>query len=75
MSIMKKISGNERKYVFPGTEVDIVLKEDQATGKLTRGIVKDVLTKSENHYRGIKVRLEDGRVGRVQEIISFTGFD
>ncbi len=70
-----KINGSERKYIFPGTEVDIVLKKDQASGKLTRGIVKDVLTKSENHHRGIKVRLEDNRVGRVQDIISFTGLD
>ncbi len=65
----------ERKFIFPGTEVDIVLKEDQSTGKLTRGIVKNVLTSSESHLRGIKVRLEDGRVGRVQNIISFTGLD
>jgi len=70
-----KISGNGKKYIFPGTEVDIVLKKDQSTNKLTRGIVKDVLTKSENHSRGIKVRLEDGSVGRVQDIISFTGLD
>ncbi len=70
-----KISGNERRYIFPGTEVDIVLKEDQSTGKLTRGVVKDVLTKSANHHRGIKVRLEDGKVGRVQDIVSFTGID
>ncbi len=69
------MNGKERKYIFPGTEVDVVLKKDQSTGKLTRGIVKDVLTNSENHPRGIKVRLEDGRVGRVQNIISFTGLD
>ncbi len=69
------MNGKERKYIFPGTEVDIVLKEDQPTGKLTRGIVKDVLTSSENHPRGIKVRLEDESVGRVQNIISFTGID
>ncbi len=70
-----KINGTARKYIFPGTEVDIILKKDQTTGRLTRGIVKDVLTKSENHSRGIKVRLEDGSVGRVQDIISFTGLD
>ncbi len=69
------MNGRERKYIFPGTEVDIVLKEDQFTGKLSRGIVKDILTSSENHPRGIKVRLEDGRVGRVQDIISFSGLD
>ncbi len=69
------MNGKERKYILPGTEVDIVLKKDQATGKLTRGIVKDVLTRSKDHSRGIKVRLENGKVGRVQEIISFTGID
>lgn len=67
--------GSTRKYIFPGTEVDIVLKKDQPTGKLTRGLVKDILTKSSFHSRGIKVRLEDGQVGRVQKIISFTGLD
>jgi uncharacterized repeat protein (TIGR03833 family) len=69
------MNGKERKYIFPGTEVDIILKKDQPTGKLTRGVVKNVLTSSENHPRGIKVRLEDGKVGRVQSIISFTGID
>ena len=59
----------KRSGVTPGQEVDIVLKEDQRTGKLTRGRVKDILTKSENHPHGIKVRLQDGRVGRVQKII------
>ncbi len=70
-----EINGTHRKYIYPGTEVDIVLKKDQPTGRLTRGIVKDVLTKAESHSRGIKVRLEDGRIGRVQDIISFTGFN
>ncbi len=69
------MNGKEKRYIFPGTEVDVVLKEDQSTGKLTRGIVEDVLTNSDFHPRGIKVRLEDGRVGRVQEIVSFTGLD
>ncbi len=55
--------------------MDVVLKKDQSTGKLTRGLVKDILTKSSFHSRGIKVRLEDGQVGRVQKIISFTGLD
>ncbi len=64
-----------RKCIFPGTEVDVVLKKDQPTGKLTRGLVKDILTKSSFHPRGIKVRLEDGQVGRVQKIISFTSLD
>lgn len=48
----------------------IVLKQDQATGKLTKGIVKDILTKSSNHPHGIKVRLQSGAVGRVKEIIA-----
>jgi uncharacterized repeat protein (TIGR03833 family) len=57
-----------RKNVPPGTHVMIVKKEDQRTGKLTEGIVKNILTNSAVHLRGIKVRLEDGTVGRVQEI-------
>lgn len=61
--------GKNRKDVVPGLEVDIVLKKDQPTGKRTRGIVKDILTNSSFHPHGIKVRLQDGQVGRVQEII------
>ena len=49
--------------------VNIVLKKDQRTGKLTEGIVKDLLTSAPVHHRGIKVRLEDGQIGRVQEIL------
>jgi uncharacterized repeat protein (TIGR03833 family) len=60
--------GRNRKDIRPGIEVSIVLKQDQRTGKLTRGIVKDILTKSATHPHGIKVRLEDGQVGRVQHI-------
>ena len=60
--------GRNRKDIRPGMEVSIVLKQDQRTGKLTRGIVKDILTKSPTHPHGIKVRLEDGQVGRVQRI-------
>lgn len=56
--------------IHPGDTVDIVLKVDQPTGKLTRGTVKNILTNSPTHPRGIKVRLEDGRVGRVQKIIT-----
>jgi uncharacterized repeat protein (TIGR03833 family) len=63
------MNGQNRKDISPGLEVEIVLKEDQRTGKLTRGIVKDLLTKSPNHPHGIKVRLQDGKVGRVQNII------
>ena len=63
-------NGNNRDEITPGLEVDIVLKKDQGTNKLTRGKVKDILTNSPNHPRGIKVRLENGQVGRVQEIIT-----
>ncbi len=59
----------ERKNIRPGLEVAIVLKEDQRTGKQTVGIVKDILTNSSNHPHGIKVRLTDGQVGRVQNLI------
>lgn len=65
------MNGQNRKNIKPGVEVDIVLKQDQRTGKKTRGIVKDILTKSPNHPHGIKVRLETGEVGRVQEIIDW----
>lgn len=58
-----------RKYITKGLHVKIVLKKDQPTGILTEGYVKDVLTNSSEHWRGIKVRLEDGQVGRVQEIL------
>jgi uncharacterized repeat protein (TIGR03833 family) len=64
------MDGRERKDVRPGLTVEIVLKQDQRTGRLTRGVVKDVLTKSPRHPHGIKVRLETGEVGRVKEIIS-----
>jgi uncharacterized repeat protein (TIGR03833 family) len=63
------MSGQNRNDVYPGLEVDIILKKDQRSGKRTRGIVKDLLTSSAFHSRGIKVRLEDGQVGRVAEII------
>ena len=62
------MDGRERKDVRPGLTVEIVLKQDQRTGRLTRGVVKDVLTKSPHHPHGIKVRLETGEVGRVKEI-------
>ena len=64
------LSGQNRSHIRPGLEVDIVLKKDQPTGKLTRGIVKDILTNSATHPRGIKVRLQDGQIGRVQNIVS-----
>jgi uncharacterized repeat protein (TIGR03833 family) len=55
--------------IKPGQRVAIVLKQDQRTGKRTEGIVADILTKSSSHPRGIKVRLTDGQVGRVQETL------
>jgi len=58
----------KREDIKPGTAVSIVLKKDQRTGKLTEGIVQDILTKSASHPYGIKVRLENGAVGRVKEI-------
>ena len=63
------MNGQNRKDIYPGLEVDIILKKDQRSGKLTRGIVKDLLTSSAFHSRGIKVRLEDGQIGRVAEIV------
>ncbi len=65
---MEVKNGQKRKDIRPGMEVDIVLKLDQPTGKLTRGVVKDILTRSATHPHGIKVRLTDGQVGRVQRI-------
>jgi uncharacterized repeat protein (TIGR03833 family) len=62
--------GQNRVDIVPGALVKIVLKADQRSGKLTEGTVKDILTKSSFHPHGIKVRLTDGQVGRVQEINS-----
>lgn len=64
------MDGKNRANITTGQTVEIVLKKDQATGKGTRGIVKDILTKSPSHPHGIKVRLQDGQVGRVKRIIS-----
>ncbi|MDQ0058414.1 YwbE family protein [Paenibacillus harenae] len=64
------MSGTIRSAIKAGQVVDIVLKQDQRTGKLTRGIVKDLLTNSPNHPHGIKVRLMDGQVGRVKQIVN-----
>ncbi|CAJ1312543.1 YwbE family protein [Paenibacillus sp. PK4536] len=64
------MSGQTRANIKAGIEVDIVLKQDQRTNKLTRGIVKDILTNSPNHPHGIKVRLQSGDVGRVKNIIN-----
>ena len=63
------MEGQNRVDIYPGLEVAIVLKKDQRSGTLTEGIVKDLLTKSAFHPHGIKVRLEDGQVGRVKEIL------
>ena len=64
------MDGRDRRYVRPGLTVDIVLKKDQRTGKMIRGVVKDILTNSAHHPHGIKVRLVDGQVGRVKKIAS-----
>jgi uncharacterized repeat protein (TIGR03833 family) len=63
------MNGQTRSNIKPGVTVLIVLKHDQRTGKLTKGIVKDILTKSPNHPHGIKVRLQNGQVGRVKEVL------
>jgi uncharacterized repeat protein (TIGR03833 family) len=63
------VNGQDRKDVKPGLHVEIVLKQHQRSGKRTRGVVKDILTNSPHHVHGIKVRLETGEVGRVQQIV------
>ena len=63
------MNGTQRNQIKPGLKVAIVLKKDQRTGKLTEGVVKDILTKSPTHPHGIKVRLESGAVGRVKEFL------
>ena len=63
------MDGTIRKDITKGARVLIVLKEDQKTGELTEGYVKDILTSAPKHHRGIKVRLETGEVGRVKEIL------
>ena len=63
------MDNRERKNIRAGMRVAIVLKQDQRTGKQTVGVVKDLLTNSANHPHGIKVRLTDGQVGRVQKIL------
>ena len=62
-------NGKQRANVKPGSKVQIVLKADQRTGKLTEGIVATLLTNSSTHPHGIKVKLKDGQVGRVQKIL------
>jgi len=63
------MNSQNRKDIRPGLRVAVVLKQDQRTGKRTEGVVKDILTNSQFHPHGIKVRLTDGQVGRVQEIL------
>lgn len=63
------MDGKNRSNIKAGLAVKIVLKQDQRSGKLTEGVVKDILTNSPNHPHGIKVRLTDGSVGRVKEIL------
>lgn len=62
------MNGKNRKDIRAGIKVMVVKKEDQKTGKLTEGVVKELLTNSATHPHGIKVKLQDGTVGRVQEI-------
>ncbi len=62
-------SGNYRSNIHPGLSVKVVQKQDQRSGRLTQGVVKNILTSSAKHPHGIKVRLQDGQVGRVKEIL------
>lgn len=63
------MDGQSRKNIYQGLAVAVILKKDQRSGKLTEGIVKDILTSAPHHSRGIKVRLESGEVGRVAKIL------
>ncbi len=67
---MDQQDGRQRRDIKPGLSVAIVQKQDQRTGKRTNGVVQTILTSSAYHPHGIKVRLTDGRVGRVQEILA-----
>ena len=69
MTMQNRNEGRDRLAIQPGCTVDIIQKEDQRSGKKTCGIVQEILTNSQTHPHGIKVRLKDGRVGRVTEII------
>ena len=66
----KTLDHRKRSHIKPGLTVDIVLKKDQRSGRTTRGIVRDLLTRSPRHPHGIKVRLADGQIGRVKRIIT-----
>ena len=63
------MNGQQRKNIKPGVRVEIVLKKDQRSGRRTVGVVKDILTSSAQHPHGIKVRLQNGEVGRVKEVV------
>ena len=63
------MNGQNRKDIYAGLEVGIILKKDRRSGNITYGVVKDLLTSSAFHSRGIKVRLDDGQIGRVAEIV------
>ncbi len=73
MTMQNRNEGRDRLAIQPGATVDIIQKEDQGSGKKTRGIVQEILTNSQTHPHGIKVRLIDGRVGRVAQIIKPDG--
>lgn len=64
------MNGQRRSDIRPGIQVEIVLKADQRSGKVTAGVVRDILTSSATHPHGIKVRLTDGQVGRVKRIVA-----
>ena len=66
---MRAMDGTRRQDLRPGLTVEIVLKQDQATGKRTRGVIREILTPSPTHPHGIKVRLTSGAVGRVKAIV------
>ena len=65
-----QVNGRNRAHIRPGARVKVVQKQDQRSGKLTEGVVKDILTHSSSHPHGIKVRLVSGVVGRVKEVVS-----
>ncbi len=67
---MAEPSGRIRSELHAGSMVEVVLKKDQVTGALTRGVIKDILSHSSSHLHGIKVRLQDGQVGRVKKVMN-----
>jgi len=69
LSTLQFMDGTKRIDITKGLHVNIILKKDQRSGALTEGFVKDILTSAPVHHRGIKVRLEDGQIGRVHEIL------